>query len=152
MHCNGFVADIILCKISNYPVLGISPLCPNYCFHHSRHTLYQILTHISPNLFLLHLHPLPKFLHSSWWIFIPSRPPLEVTPEMLNWIEVRRLLEVSWTWAHGFGTNPWPVCWYAWGHYPVEKWYSVDFCHNSARPPVDHPPEFMCKALHSSSH
>ena len=95
MHCNSFVTKWLLYKKWYYLILGIIPLCPDHCINPPRHALYQFLTNIYSNFIPLNLYPLPKLIHPSWCIFIFSKPPFEMIPKMLNWIEVLGLI---WPW------------------------------------------------------
>ena len=86
-----------------YSVFSTTSLCLQYSFYPSGHTLYDVLTHFCPYTIPFLLYSIPKFQDSCWGNIIVSHPPLEMSPEMFNWIEVWRL---CWPWENW---KPWPL-------------------------------------------
>ena len=62
-----------------------------HCCNSSRHTFNQILTHLWLYLVLFHLYSLPQLQNPTRCPFILSQPHFQVSPQVLNGIEVRRL-------------------------------------------------------------
>src|SRR3979490_975843 len=72
-------------------VLCITPLVLYNCFHPSRHTFNQLLTHLwlysIPHL----CHTLPNLPNSCCWCFILAQLQFDMMPEVFNGIKVWRL-------------------------------------------------------------
>ena len=93
------VLRLTFTKTSNsiYLILRVPTPCFQHCSNTPRHALNQVDTNLHRNIVPLDFYALPQLINAGGLGVICSEPSLEVLPQMLNWVEVRRL---RWPFQH----------------------------------------------------